>query len=69
MIVVADTSPINYLILIGQIDVLKHLYTRTLIPSAVLAELQHPATAGRTGFHKGTHFGRILFIPPSATGL
>lgn len=42
MIVVADTSPINYLILIGQINLLKHLYTRTLIPSAVLAELAHP---------------------------
>lgn len=42
MIVVADTSPINYLVLIGQIGLLKQLYTRTLIPSAVLAELKHP---------------------------
>ena|ERR1044071_2208873 len=42
MIVVADTSPINYLVLIGQIDLLKQLYTRILIPSAVLAELTHP---------------------------
>ncbi len=28
MIVVAGTSPLNYLILIGAVDVLAHLYTR-----------------------------------------
>ena len=43
MVVVADTSPINYLVLITQIDLLKELYTRVLIPPAVLAELKHPA--------------------------
>ncbi len=42
MVVVADTSPINYLVLIAQIDLLKQLYTRILIPPAVLAELRHP---------------------------
>jgi len=42
MVVVADTSPINYLVLIAQIDLLVGLYTRTLIPPAVLAELKHP---------------------------
>ena len=42
MVVVADTSPINYLVLIGQIDLLIRLYTRILIPPAVLAELKHP---------------------------
>jgi len=42
MIVVADTSPINYLVLIGQIDLLARLYARILIPPAVLAELKHP---------------------------
>ena len=43
MVVVADTSPVNYLVLIAQIDVLRHLYTRILIPPAVLEELRHPA--------------------------
>ena len=38
MVVVADTSPINYLVLIEQIDLLTRLYTRILIPPAVLAE-------------------------------
>ena len=42
MVVVADTSPINYLVLIGQIHLLIRLYTRILIPPAVLAELKNP---------------------------
>jgi predicted nucleic acid-binding protein len=44
MIVIADTSPINYLILIGEIDVLEVLFDHVLIPSAVHAELRHPRT-------------------------
>jgi len=43
MLVVADTSPINYLVLIDQIEILPLLYTRILIPPAVLEELRHPA--------------------------
>ena len=42
MIVVADTSPLNYLVLIGEADLLYQLYGRVLIPQAVLSELQHP---------------------------
>lgn len=42
MIVVADTGPINYLILIGEVDVLEILYTRVAIPSAVAGELGAP---------------------------
>lgn len=39
MIVVADTSPINYLILIDQIAIIETLYGRILIPHAVHEEL------------------------------
>jgi predicted nucleic acid-binding protein len=39
MIVVADTSPLNYLILIERIDILPALYGEVLIPQAVLREL------------------------------
>ena len=39
MIVVADTTPVNYLILIGEIDVLAKLYVRVVIPEAVREEL------------------------------
>jgi len=40
MIVVADTSPINYLVLIGHIEVLTRIYGEVLIPRAVCDELQ-----------------------------
>jgi predicted nucleic acid-binding protein len=39
MIVVADTSPLNYLILLNQISLLPDLYGRILIPHAVHDEL------------------------------
>ena len=39
MIVVADTTPINYLILIQEIDLLPKLYGEVAIPHAVLHEL------------------------------
>jgi predicted nucleic acid-binding protein len=42
MIVVADTSPLNYLILIEEADVLRKLYGRILIPPAVQVELLQP---------------------------
>jgi len=44
MIVVADTTPVNYLVLIGHADVLASLYGRVIVPEAVYAELQHPRT-------------------------
>ncbi|HKG47184.1 MAG TPA: DUF3368 domain-containing protein [Pyrinomonadaceae bacterium] len=37
--VVADTSPLNYLVLIDQINLLPQLYGRVLIPESVLDEL------------------------------
>jgi len=44
MIVVADTSPLNYLILIDAIHVLPALYQRVVIPSSVHQELTHPGS-------------------------
>jgi predicted nucleic acid-binding protein len=38
-VVVADASPINYLILIDCIDILRRLYGRVVIPSEVFSEL------------------------------
>ena len=38
-VVVADTSPISYLILIDYIDLLGSLYSRIVIPDAVFNEL------------------------------
>lgn len=39
MIVIADTGPINYLILIDEIEVLPALYGRVVIPQSVCEEL------------------------------
>jgi predicted nucleic acid-binding protein len=41
MIVVADTSPLNYLIRLGHPNVLHKIYGRVLVPHAVLIEMQH----------------------------
>jgi predicted nucleic acid-binding protein len=41
MIVVADTSPLNYLIRLGRPKVLREIYGRVLVPRAVLIELRH----------------------------
>jgi uncharacterized protein len=41
VIVIADTSPLNYLIQIDSIDLLTLLFKQVHIPSAVLEELQH----------------------------
>ena len=43
MIVVADTAPLHYLILIGQTEILPRLYGRVIIPEAVVQELRHPS--------------------------
>lgn len=40
MTVLSNTSPIHYLILIGEVDILPELFGRVLIPSAVNAELR-----------------------------
>lgn len=40
--VVADTTPLNYLILIRQSEILASLFEQVLIPQAVPNELRHP---------------------------
>ncbi len=42
MIVVADTSPINYLLLINQIDLLPRLFQQIIIPDVVRDEMLDP---------------------------
>jgi predicted nucleic acid-binding protein len=42
MIAVADTSLLNYLILLGRADLLPGLFPRILVPPAVLSELRDP---------------------------
>jgi predicted nucleic acid-binding protein len=42
LVIVADTGPLHYLILIGNSELLPQLFTRILIPDAVRDELIHP---------------------------
>jgi predicted nucleic acid-binding protein len=42
VIVVSDTTPLNYLILLGSVDVLPTIFGDVYAPSAVLNELSHP---------------------------
>lgn len=42
--VVSNTSPLNYLVLIDQIELLPALYGRVLIPQSVAEELKAPET-------------------------
>jgi predicted nucleic acid-binding protein len=42
MIVIADTSPVSYLIRIGEIEVLPRLYQHIVIPTAMCGELKSP---------------------------
>ena len=40
-LVVADTSPLNYLVLIGQVEILPALFERIFVPQTVQNELRH----------------------------
>jgi predicted nucleic acid-binding protein len=44
IVVVADTSPLNYLVEINCQDLLPALYERVLVPAVVVKELDHPGT-------------------------
>ena len=41
-VVIADSSPLNYLTLIGSVDVLHRLYGTVVVPQQVIAELIEP---------------------------
>jgi predicted nucleic acid-binding protein len=42
ILVVADTGPLRYLVVIEAIELMPRLYDRVIIPSEVLKELTHP---------------------------
>jgi predicted nucleic acid-binding protein len=43
VLVVCDTTPLNYLVQIDLVDLIPRLYVRACIPQAVFRELLHPA--------------------------
>jgi predicted nucleic acid-binding protein len=44
MIIIADTTPLNYLTLIGEERILPELFGRVVVPQAVFNELQDEGT-------------------------
>jgi len=56
MIVVSDTSPLNYLLLIELQDILPKLFQLILIPEAVRQELQSAAAPDAIKRFLGTSF-------------
>lgn len=44
VVVISDTGPIHYLILIDRVELLFHFFGEVLVPSAVLRELNNPHT-------------------------
>ena len=44
--IVSDTSPLNYLVLIEAVDLLPKIYRRVIVPAAVMAELSRPQSPG-----------------------
>jgi len=44
ILVVSDCGPIQYLTLLGRIELLTHFFGEVLVPSAVVRELSHPST-------------------------
>jgi predicted nucleic acid-binding protein len=57
MLVVADSSPLHYLILIEAVEILSRLYQQVLIPDAVASELSHP--------HAPQEVRNFIASPPS----
>ena len=51
MIVVSDTSPIKYLLLIGQIDLLPRLFQQVIIPTETILTLQLAQSAAKSLVH------------------
>jgi predicted nucleic acid-binding protein len=46
MIVVADSGPLHYLILLEQVDLLRRFYGHVVVPEAVASELSNAAAPG-----------------------
>ena len=65
MKVVSDTSPICYLGLIGELDLLPTLYGRIYIPEAVAAELKHPKAPAilRSWIDSSPEYLEIVRVP------
>jgi predicted nucleic acid-binding protein len=47
MVVISDTTPLNYLIQIGSVEIIQRLYSNVVVPGSVLRELRHAKAPSR----------------------
>ena len=68
MIVVADSGPLHYLILLDQADLLRRFYGQVVIPDAVVAELSSSGapTLVREWILKPPTWSNIVSVPQEA---
>jgi len=62
-VVIADTGPPHYLVLIGAVDLLPALFGVVVVPDAVLAELGRPRTPAPVRAWAGAHPSWLLPRP------
>ena len=70
-VIISNTTPINYLVLIDHIAVLHHLYARIIIPQAVFGELQDEGTPAKVKAWVASHPAwlevRTVAVSPDAS--
>lgn len=66
-VVVSNTTPIHYLILVGQIEILEKLYANIIIPPAVFAELRHPSAPAPVSNWASRPPAWLTVLPPAST--
>ena len=64
ILVVADTSPLNYLVQIGCAHLLPELYDRVMVPDAVFEELTDLLIDERKCVRFAQHQGLEISTPP-----
>jgi predicted nucleic acid-binding protein len=65
MIVVSDTSPINYLTLIGHEALLQSLFGEIIIPASVFDELSHPGAPVQIKHLLSVHPAWLRIVEPT----
>jgi len=69
-LVVADTSPLNYLVLIGQVEILPALFERIFVPQTVQNELrQNEAPESGAAILLATQIGADLLLIDDRDGV
>ena len=67
MIVVSNTSPLNYLIITNRIDILRDMFGKVVAPPAVIAELSRPASPEAVRLWIASRPAWLQTIAPQAT--